>query len=161
MRPLGPCAFTQAMRQSVLLRWAFSSLLMGMCLSAWAGVGTRPTRSETGAALYARNCSGCHGADGRGRGVIAPYLKATVRDLTLITARAGGTFPADAVFRIIDGQSSDAQVTERRHMPIWGYEFFGDDADDRVAHDRSVHQVKRLVQYLRSIQSTRDCSAAP
>ena len=39
-------------------------------------------------------------------------------------------------------------------MPVWGYEFFGDAADDEVAHRQASDLVKRLVEYLRSIQRT-------
>jgi hypothetical protein len=74
----------------------------------------------------------------------------------LISARAGGTFPAEDVFLTIDGQS-DGQFSKLRHMPIWGYEFFDNDADDRRAHDRSVQRVKQLIEYLRSLQCTREC----
>ena len=37
-------------------------------------------------------------------------------------------------------------------MPVWGYEFFGDDPDDEIAHRQAFDKVKRLVEYLRSIQ---------
>jgi hypothetical protein len=37
-------------------------------------------------------------------------------------------------------------------MPVWGYEFFGDEPDDEVAHQQASDMVQRLVEYLRSIQ---------
>lgn len=45
-----------------------------------------------------------------------------------IAARRGGAFPADEVYRIIDGQS-ELLPQGVRHMPVWGYEFF--DAERR------------------------------
>lgn len=139
---------------------AITVFLMGACVAAFAGLGSHKSRGELGSFLYANHCVECHGANGRGHGLIAPYLKAEVPDLTLIAARAGGTFPTERVFRMIDGQS-DEKFTDGRHMPIWGYEFFGQKADDRAAHDRSVQRINRLVMYLRSIQCTRDCGERP
>ena len=84
---------------------------------------------------------------------MAPLLTVPVPDLTLIAQRRGGQFPELEVFRIIDGQS-DLTGHGPRHMPVWGYEFFGDDADDETAHRRATDKVDRLVAYLRSIQRT-------
>jgi hypothetical protein len=39
-----------------------------------------------------------------------------------------------------------------RHMPVWGYEFFGDEPDDEAAHAEASVKIERLVSYLRSIQ---------
>jgi len=97
------------------------------------------------------SCSGCHGADARGNGPIAPILTVAVPDLTLIASRRGGWFPADEVYRIVDGQA-DLSAHGPRHMPVWGYEFFGDDADDELAHRKATDKIERVVSYLRSIQ---------
>ena len=75
-------------------------------------------------------------------------------DLTQIAASRGGTFPELEVFRIIDGQA-DLTAHGPRHMPVWGYEFFGDDADDEVAHKKSEQKIDALVSYLRAIQRTK------
>jgi hypothetical protein len=37
-------------------------------------------------------------------------------------------------------------------MPVWGYEFFGDEPDDEAAHAEASVKIERLVSYLRSIQ---------
>jgi len=69
------------------------------------------------------------------------------------SARRGGTFPELEVFRIIDGQA-DLSAHGPRHMPVWGYEFYGEDLDDEAAHRQSEQKVERLVNYLRSLQRT-------
>jgi hypothetical protein len=76
-----------------------------------------------------------------------------VPDLTHIAARRDGRFPEEDVFRIIDGQSP-LSAHGARHMPVWGYEFFGNDPDDEIAHRQATQKVDRLVAYLRSIQRT-------
>jgi mono/diheme cytochrome c family protein len=109
------------------------------------------TDSRSGADLFRNSCAACHGEDARGSGPVAPLLTVEVPDLTRIAARRHGEFPELEVFRIIDGQSELA-AHGPRHMPVWGYEFFGDDADDEAAHRRAVEKVDRLVGYLRTIQ---------
>jgi hypothetical protein len=84
---------------------------------------------------------------------VAPYLNAQVPDLTRIAERRGGAFPSEEVFRIIDGQSSIA-AHGSRHMPVWGYEFFGPQDDDRLAHREATERVDRLVSYLGTLQRT-------
>jgi mono/diheme cytochrome c family protein len=106
-----------------------------------------------GERLFQVSCAACHGMDARGGGSVAPLLNVPVPDLTLISARRGGTFPNVEIFQIVDGQA-DLSAHGPRHMPVWGYEFFGEDADDQAAHARASAKVERLVQYLRSIQRT-------
>ena len=107
--------------------------------------------SAPGAALFRINCAGCHGTNARGNGPIAEYINAPVPDLTHISARNGGEFPSERVYRVIDGQSGSS-VHGARHMPVWGYEFFGAEADDAVGHQNAVDKVDRLVAYLRTLQ---------
>lgn len=107
--------------------------------------------SAPGAALFRMNCAGCHGTNAQGNGPIAELIQAPVPDLTRIAARNGGEFPAERIFQIIDGQSGSS-VHGTRHMPVWGYEFFGTEADDAAAHRDAIGKVDRLVMYLRTIQ---------
>jgi mono/diheme cytochrome c family protein len=109
--------------------------------------------ATSGAALYQTSCAGCHGANATGNGPITPVIGVRPPDLTRIAARRGGTFPELEIWRIIDGQA-DLSAHGPRHMPVWGYEFFGHDADDEVAHRRAAEKVDSLVSYLRSIQRT-------
>lgn len=106
-----------------------------------------------GERLYKVACSSCHGANARGNGPVAPLLTVPVPDITLIASRRGGTFPEDEIYRIVDGQA-DLTAHGPRHMPVWGYEFFGNAPDDEAAHREATKKVERLVLYLRSIQRT-------
>lgn len=128
-------------------------LALGAGLIACASEEAPRQQAAAGERIYKTSCAACHGADARGTGPVAPLLTVPVPDLTRIAQRRGGQFPELEVFRIIDGQS-DLAGHGPRHMPVWGYEFFGDDADDEVAHRRATDKVDRLVAYLRSIQRT-------
>ena len=109
--------------------------------------------TATASHQYQVSCSGCHGREARGDGPVAPFLTVKVPDLTRIAARRGGVFPEEEIFKIVDGQA-DLRSHGPRHMPVWGYEFFGNDPDDEVAHQQASDLVKRLVEYLHSIQRT-------
>jgi mono/diheme cytochrome c family protein len=104
-----------------------------------------------GRQIYERSCSSCHGLDARGNGPVAEFLAVPVPDLTRIAARRGGIFPQAAIFRIVDGQSA-LSPHGTRHMPVWGYEFFGSEGDDEEAHAAAVRNIDALVEYLRVIQ---------
>ena len=139
-----------------------TSILGRLCLIALAGAVLACTtvkhlegpKDYSGARLYEVFCASCHGLRGLGDGPVAPFIKADVPDLTLISARNGGQFPAEQVYRSIDGQSRRPSHGPR-HMPVWGYEFFGGDGDDETAHKQASDMVERLVAHLASIQQTR------
>ncbi|MGC2459846.1 MAG: cytochrome c [Steroidobacteraceae bacterium] len=106
----------------------------------------------SGAQLYQRFCASCHGSRGFGDGPVASSLKSMVPDLTQITKRHGGTFPADQVRRIIDGRAVQPPHGTRE-MPVWGYEFRSAGAADESGPRSADELIGRLLDYLRSIQS--------
>jgi len=137
-------------------QWITRSLFCLTLTTALSGCasGEMPRQqAAVGERTYKVSCAACHGVDARGTGAVAPLLTVPVPDLTRIAQRRSGEFPELEIFRIIDGQS-DLAGHGPRHMPVWGYEFFGDDADDEVAHRRATDKVDQLVAYLRSIQRT-------
>jgi mono/diheme cytochrome c family protein len=107
--------------------------------------------TSSGAQLFHRYCESCHGKNGEGDGPVAPFFKLLPPDLTRISRRSGGSFPAERVRRIIDGRDVP-RPHGTREMPIWGLEFewsATQPADARAAADTSI---TRLVEHLRSIQ---------
>ena len=145
------------MKLADALQIAFAAAWLAGCTNVAGGDTTRTASPAphqapaSGKRQFLVSCSGCHGEDARGNGPIAPVLKVPVPDLTLIAARRGGNFPADELFRIVDGQA-DLGAHGPRHMPVWGYEFFGDDPDDELAHREATRKIEALLSYLRSIQ---------
>ena len=105
----------------------------------------------SGAELFRVFCASCHGPQARGDGPVAATLKPTVPDLTRISARNGGTFPADRVRTTIDGQSVPRSHGTRA-MPVWGWDFYAIDRADPARRQRVAELIDRLVEYLRSIQ---------
>ncbi len=115
--------------------------------------GADPQAHYSGQRLYETYCSSCHGLDADGTGPVEPFTSAHAPDLTRIAARNGGTFPAEQVFRTVDGQF-ESPPPNTRHMPIWGYELFTGEGDDQAAHQRVLDIEHRIVKYLQSIQQT-------
>src|SRR5262249_21208500 len=94
---------------------------------------------------YESNCGACHGQNGKGDGPVSAELRTKPPDLTLIVRRNDGVFPADVLYRIIDGRR-----TIRAHgsyeMPVWGFLFLGTDSEG-VARNR----ILAIIDYLKSI----------
>lgn len=81
--------------------------------------------ADTGKRDYKRNCAVCHGADGKGNGeAVRVLVGLEPGDLTQLSKRHGGEFPADAVYKAIDGRDEvSAHHLGRRRMPVWGLDF--------------------------------------
>ena len=105
----------------------------------------------SGAQLYQRFCASCHGAHGHGDGPVAASIRSMVPDLTQISRRHGGNFPAAQLQRIIDGRTVQPPHGSRE-MPVWGFEFRSAGATDAPGPQSADDLVGRLVNYLRSIQ---------
>lgn len=101
----------------------------------------------SGAQAFRSYCASCHGADGRGAGPAAAALKKRPPDLTLISARNNGQFPAFRITHIIDGY--EVEFAHGSHeMPVWG-DYFRSAKRDEATTALREHN---LTEYLRSIQ---------
>jgi mono/diheme cytochrome c family protein len=120
--------------------------------AALAGEPQPPLATASGASLYRQLCVSCHGPAARGDGPVAPALRTPVPDLTRISARNGGPFPADRVREMIDGRAA-LPAHGSREMPVWGYELEARAPADAPARASAQAMTDRLVEYLRSIQA--------
>lgn len=116
-----------------------------------AGAQTFELLDYSGGELYRRFCAACHGAGGRGDGPVGARLNVAVPDLTRISARRGGRFPAGEIAETVDGRSL-VVAHGTREMPVWGYEFWVEEGGDVTAEADAREIIDRLVDYLRSIQ---------
>ena len=109
-------------------------------------------RQLSGAEMYERLCSSCHGPTGHGDGPVASLMKVDVPDLTRIAHRDGGEFPTEDLRRAIDGRWNRA-AHGTREMPVWGWQLY-DLSSQNKAQERAVvdSMIDRLVNYLRGIQ---------
>jgi nucleotide-binding universal stress UspA family protein/mono/diheme cytochrome c family protein len=111
--------------------------------------GAEMTQWLPGSELFRTYCASCHGPAARGDGPVASAMSRKPADLTEIAKRNGGQFPAEIVFRTIDGKRP-----VRGHggpdMPVWGDAF----ARSRDGGDPATvkRMIESLVDYLESIQ---------
>jgi mono/diheme cytochrome c family protein len=103
--------------------------------------------SLKGVDIYRAHCASCHGVDGKGDGPVAPALNTKLPDLTTISQRNGGVFPAERIKKIIAGDEVIA-AHGSREMPVWGPIFH------QIQEDRDYGEVRlhNLADYLKSIQ---------
>jgi mono/diheme cytochrome c family protein len=102
---------------------------------------------DLGRQLFSRHCATCHGSTGRGNGPMADQLRRPPPDLTKYTARNGGVFPRERVFRIVDGQHVPAHGD--RDMPVWGDVF--KQTGPGSPGDATL-RIDAIVRYLEGIQ---------
>lgn len=105
--------------------------------------------AELGAREYTAHCAECHGAIGRGDGPAARGSKLPVPDLTDLATRAGGSFPAERVRRVIDGRD-ELKGHAGRTMPVWGLRYAR--AQPGEGEAAVAQRLDALVAHLRSLQ---------
>jgi mono/diheme cytochrome c family protein len=106
----------------------------------------KPINDVAGAATFNAYCTVCHGPAGKGDGPAAKALAKPPADLTLISARNGGRFPAEAVKQTIVGENTPL-AHGTRDMPMWGPLF-------RSTEGATVElRLKNLVDFIGSMQA--------
>jgi mono/diheme cytochrome c family protein len=111
-------------------------------------VPVKPTNAASGQEMFASYCAVCHGADGKGNGPAASALKTAPADLTALSAKNGGKYPAMHISSVLRGDA-DLPAHGSKDMPVWGPLF----RQLSQGHDAEVQQrIANLNQYIESIQ---------
>jgi mono/diheme cytochrome c family protein len=108
-------------------------------------------QAKVGASTFREYCRSCHGSEGKGDGSVGKYLDPKPADLTRISERNKGEFPAEQVQAAIAGGKSIKGHGDSE-MPIWGNAFRevrGGQTEEQVNE-----RIANLVQFLKSIQVT-------
>ncbi len=105
------------------------------------------------------SCAACHGESAKGDGPVAEVLATKPSDLTQISKEFDGSFPAEHVYKIIDGREMINPHGDRG-MPVWGYRYLtrAIERSQEVPHEVDVQamvlgRITALVEYLKSIQA--------
>ena len=106
---------------------------------------------ESGSGLFKTYCVVCHGKDAKGTGPLASSMRRKPADLTSLSARNGGTFPAEMTQRVIDGKNP-VKGHGGGDMPVWGDALSR--SQDGGSPEVVQHRIEELVNYLKSIQRT-------
>ena len=122
--------------------------LAGVLLAGRADA--QSTSAATGDYLFRTYCAACHGTSAKGDGPLAESMRRRPANLTEIGKRNKGEFPADEVFKPIDGRTP-VKGHGGPDMPVWGDVFSksSDGGDPAIVAAR----IKALVAYLESIQA--------
>lgn len=134
-----------------------AGLLITVLLLGFAGTmaaeddapGTNQGKIALGKHLFRGYCGSCHGAEAKGDGPIAEYLKVTPTDLTRLAAKNDGEFPFERVVRKIDGREKVAGHGSSE-MPVWGQAF--QEAEGGGSDDDVAKRIDSLAHYLQSLQ---------
>jgi len=107
------------------------------------------TSASSGKQMFDSYCASCHGTSGKGDGPAAGSLKSAPADLTALSKKNGGKFPADRVTSILRGQAT-VTAHGNRDMPVWGPVLWS----MSQGHEAELHQrVANLTRYLESLQA--------
>src|ERR1017187_1035753 len=114
-------------------------------------VPIQPTSPISGEQMYSTYCAVCHGAKATGNGPAAPAMKVQPPDLTMLSKRNGGAFPADHVSSVLKfGVETPAHGSSQ--MPIWA-DLMGTLHESGPDNATVVHQrIVNLTNYLKQIQ---------
>jgi mono/diheme cytochrome c family protein len=111
-------------------------------------VPVKPTSPASGKEMYTTYCAVCHGLDGKGAGPAAEALKVPPTDLSTLSKKNGGKFPALEVAATIRGEAN-VPAHGTKDMPIWGRLFWSMSG----GHQGEVQQrVANLTNYVDSLQ---------
>jgi len=139
---------------SVMTRWLAGGVVLFVLSAAAVAEQARPLAPRprqdytSGEYFYRAFCASCHGPGGAGDGVVARILRVPPPDLTRIALRHSGQFPAEEVYRAIDGRR-DLAPHGPGQMPVWGDVL-------KVTEGQSeavvAQRIAALVRYLESLQ---------
>jgi len=111
-------------------------------------VPVKQTSAASGQEMYGSYCAVCHGTDGKGAGPAASALKVPPSDLTTLTNKNNGKYPAMHVSSVLRGDA-ETPAHGSKDMPVWGPLF----RNLSQGHDSEVQQrLANLNQYVESIQ---------
>jgi mono/diheme cytochrome c family protein len=109
----------------------------------------KQTSAASGKEMFNQYCAPCHGIDGKGNGPAASAMKAPVTDLTQLTKKHDGKYPANSVASVLKfgggpGPHGSAD------MPVWGPLFKSLDK----YHDTVVQQrISNIVNHIETLQA--------
>jgi mono/diheme cytochrome c family protein len=111
----------------------------------------KDTAADSGSEMFRTYCAVCHGPNGRGDGPAASALKKQPADLTQLTTKNAGKFPALRIAGYIEGNQVVA-AHGTRDMPIWGKLFRSlgpTDSSDATTKLR-IHNITNYVETLQA-----------
>jgi mono/diheme cytochrome c family protein len=128
------------------------AIVVALDAGASRASGRQQTNAYSGADIFKSYCAVCHGTSAKGDGPLAASMKKRPPDLTQFAKQNDGKYPADLVFKIIDGRQPVAGHGGP-DMPVWGDAF---KASAVGGSEEAVKgRIQGLVDYLETLQEKR------
>jgi mono/diheme cytochrome c family protein len=127
-------------------------ILVAVAAAAFLTRGAAAQEMTYGQAEYLNSCAVCHGKAGKGDGPMADELQKRPADLTRLSDKNGGVFPALRVYSTIDGRFV-VPAHGDRDMPIWGRQFLEEDRETYGQEEGEVVSSQRIEQLTRYIET--------
>jgi|SRR5271165_5141242 len=109
----------------------------------------KETSAASGKEMFNQYCASCHGTDGKGNGPAATAMKVPPTDLSQLSKKHDGKYPANTVAGILRFGSGPASHGSS-DMPVWGPLFQSLDK----YHDAVIQQrISNLVSYIETLQA--------
>ena len=114
-------------------------------------VHIRETSAASGRQMYVSYCASCHGMNGTGNGPASPALKVPPADLTSLTRKNSGEFPAIHLNSVLKfGVENPAHGSAE--MPVWGNLLPSLNKGGANPEAQAQLRIANLTEYLRTIQ---------
>lgn len=129
-------------------------ILVAVAAAALLTRGVAAQEMTYGQAEYLNSCAVCHGKAGKGDGPMADELQKRPADLTRLSDKNGGVFPALRVYSTIDGRFV-VPAHGDRDMPIWGRQFLEQDSETYGQEEGeaiSSQRIEKLTRYIETLQ---------
>jgi mono/diheme cytochrome c family protein len=118
--------------------------------AAWGEQADPDAGNVAGSYTFRTYCATCHGKEAKGDGPLAESLRFRPSDLTLLARRNGGTYPAETVYRTIEGRKP-VKGHGGPDMPVWGDAF--KNVESGFSEEKVKERINGLVEFLKSIQA--------
>ena len=115
-------------------------------------VPVKPTSPVSGSEMYKAYCAVCHGTDGKGGGPAAASLKIPPTDLTLLSKKNGGVYPAQHVSAVLQFGAENPAAHGSATMPIWGTLLRSLNAGSQNPGPLVQQRVSNMTNYLKTLQ---------
>jgi mono/diheme cytochrome c family protein len=132
--------------RNLVLSVAFVSFTLPNAVAREQAQPKNVTNTLSGGQIFTSYCAPCHGKDAKGGGPTAAALKVSPPDLTTLSKRHNGKFPAD-YFATVLKNGINVPAHGSAEMPIWGSTFA-----DLKTHRIVTIRVNDLIQYVESMQ---------
>jgi mono/diheme cytochrome c family protein len=143
--------------KQVALALGISMVFFGAFTQAQRSTPTKLTANiAAGKELFYQHCSICHGEDAKGNGSMydpdsgEPSRRVPPANLTILSERNGGTFPANRVRNSIYVKDPVA-AHGTPEMPAWGDVFYSLKSRPQILEQR----IRDLTAYIESVQTTK------